>query len=79
MARPASDPSAETDRQGGGDRLPDYDVPRIPDDEEDNRILECAVAGHADLIVTSDRHLRRLKTFRGIGIVLPIDFRRTFE
>jgi len=42
----------------------------------DNRILECAVAGHASLIVSGDRHLRKLKSYKGIGIVTPTDFRR---
>src|SRR5712691_5536765 len=32
----------------------------VPDDDDDNRILECAVAGDAALIVSSDRHLRKL-------------------
>lgn len=49
----------------------------IIEDDDDNRILECAVAGSADLIVSSDHHLRRLKTFRGVGIVHPVDFCRT--
>ena len=37
-------------------------------DESDNRILECAVAGKADLIVSGDHHLQRLRVFEGIGI-----------
>ena len=43
----------------------------------DNRILECAIAGHADVIVSGDRHLRKLKSYKGIPIVRPVDFRRT--
>ncbi|MBI2327071.1 putative toxin-antitoxin system toxin component, PIN family [Candidatus Curtissbacteria bacterium] len=38
-------------------------------DPEDNKILECAVSGEADLIVTLDQDLIKLKKFRGIGIV----------
>jgi putative PIN family toxin of toxin-antitoxin system len=38
-------------------------------DDPDNRILECAVAGHADLIVTGDRELLDLKQFEGIRVV----------
>ena len=38
-------------------------------DDPDNRILECAVAGRADLIVTGDRELLDLKQFEGIRIV----------
>jgi putative PIN family toxin of toxin-antitoxin system len=49
----------------------------IPDDPDDNRILECAVEGKADLIVSGDRTLLRLKSYSGIPIVRPIDFHRT--
>jgi len=49
----------------------------IQSDPDDDRILECAVAGNADLIVSGDRHLTKLKEFQGIGIVRPIDFLRT--
>lgn len=38
-------------------------------DEPDNRILECAVAGDVDMIVTGDRHLLDLKRYEGIEIV----------
>ena len=38
-------------------------------DEPDNRILECAVAAGASAIVTGDRHLLRLRTYEGIGIM----------
>jgi len=43
-------------------------------DPDDNKILECAVAAEADLIVTMDKHLLKLKTFRRIGIVHPKSF-----
>ena len=46
-------------------------------DPDDDRILECALAGDADLIVSGDRHLTRLKTFEGIGIMRPADFLKT--
>lgn len=51
----------------------------VSEDETDNRILECAVAGEADLVVSGDRHLLRLKSFEGIGIVRPVDFQRTLS
>lgn len=38
-------------------------------DEPDNRVLEAAAAGQADLIVTGDAGLLELVTFRGIRIV----------
>lgn len=37
-------------------------------DGPDNRILECAREGKADLIITGDKHLLDLKEFEGIGI-----------
>lgn len=47
-------------------------------DPEDNMILECALAGKADLIVTADQDLIKLKTFRNIGIIHPKTFTWTF-
>jgi putative PIN family toxin of toxin-antitoxin system len=38
-------------------------------DEPDNRILECAIAGHVDVIVTGDRAVLKLGDFRGVRIV----------
>lgn len=43
-------------------------------DPDDNKILECALAGKADLIVTIDQDLIKLKQFRGIGIIHPKTF-----
>lgn len=43
----------------------------ILSDEPDNRVLECAVAGKADLIVSGDAALARLREYRGIRILRP--------
>ena len=37
-------------------------------DEADNRVLECALDGKADYIVTGDKDLLSLKSFKGIKI-----------
>lgn len=42
---------------------------RIAAEEADNRILECALAGRAELIVTGDKGLLLLGTFEGVDIV----------
>lgn len=42
---------------------------RVVADEPDNRILECAVAGRADAIVTGDKALLALREFRGIPLI----------
>lgn len=47
-------------------------------DPSDNKILECALAGEADLIVSSDQDLIKLKNFQGIGIVHPKTLSWTF-
>jgi predicted nucleic acid-binding protein len=41
----------------------------VLDDEPDNRILECAVAGRADIIVTGDRAMLNLKKYSGTRIL----------
>lgn len=38
-------------------------------DEPDNRILECAIAGQADAIVTGDKAMPELQEFKGIRIL----------
>ena len=43
-------------------------------DAADNRVLECAVDGRADWIVTGDSDLLDLKTFQGIKIATVADF-----
>ncbi|HET9766468.1 MAG TPA: putative toxin-antitoxin system toxin component, PIN family [Thermoanaerobaculia bacterium] len=35
-------------------------------DEPDNRVLECAIDGGADCIVTGDKRMLELKTWRGV-------------
>jgi putative PIN family toxin of toxin-antitoxin system len=46
-------------------------------DPEDEKVLECALAGEADYIVTGDkRHLLSLQEFQGIQIVGPTFFLR---
>jgi len=43
-------------------------------DEPDNRILECAVAGKADVVVTGDQAMLRLGSYRRIRILSLKDF-----
>ncbi|MER2513172.1 MAG: putative toxin-antitoxin system toxin component, PIN family [Nitrosomonas ureae] len=49
----------------------------VPDDPKDNHIVACALAGKANLIVSGDKDLLRLKEYEGIPIVRPMDFLRT--
>ncbi len=47
--------------------------------EADNRILECAIEAHADVLVTGNmKDLRPLGTFHGIAILTPREFLDTY-
>jgi putative PIN family toxin of toxin-antitoxin system len=52
---------------------------RVLADDPDNRVLECALAGRAQLIVTGDRAMLDLKDFEGIEIVTLREFLRRVE
>jgi len=49
----------------------------VIDDESDNRVLEAAVEGAADYIVSGDDHLLRLGSFQGIPVMPPAEFAAT--
>ena len=51
----------------------------IKDDPPDNRIIECALEGKADFIISGDHHLLDLKQYKGIKIITPSDFLKNFE
>ena len=47
----------------------------ISNPEEDNRVLECAIDGRAEMIVTGDtKHILPLKEYRGVKILSPSEF-----
>lgn len=46
----------------------------VCDDPDDDKFLACAAASEARSIVTGDRHLLRVSTYRGARIVHPQDF-----
>lgn len=46
----------------------------IADDPDDDRVLEAALASGASVIVSGDKHLLRLGTWRGIRILGPVAF-----
>lgn len=50
------------------------DLLAVVGDEPDNRVLEAAVEGAADYIVSGDVHLLDLGSFQGIPILRPADF-----
>jgi putative PIN family toxin of toxin-antitoxin system len=53
---------------------PDEEITAVDDDPDDDKFLEAAVAGNVDYIISGDRHLLDLDSFRGIDIVEPRAF-----
>ena len=54
---------------------PKQRVSVIRQKESDNRILECALAASADVLITGNfKHIRPLGSFRGIEILTPREF-----
>jgi putative PIN family toxin of toxin-antitoxin system len=46
----------------------------VREDPADNHILECAVEGKSEYLVTRDHHLLKLKSFRGAQMIKVADF-----
>ena len=57
----------------------DYTLDVVPQDPDDNRVIECALKAGSDTIVTGDTDLLILGSVRGIKIVNPSDFLETFH
>lgn len=49
-------------------------IVEIDRDPDDNRVLEAAVEGKCDFIVTGDKDLLELKKYKNIRILAPKDF-----
>jgi putative PIN family toxin of toxin-antitoxin system len=58
---------------------PELEVSVIAEDEADNRIVECALQGKAQYIVSGDHHILSLKEYRGMKILSPTEFLREVE
>jgi putative PIN family toxin of toxin-antitoxin system len=58
---------------------PDVALRVVIEDQDDDRVLECAVAGEADYIVSGDRHLLKLGSYQGISIVTAREFMDAIE
>lgn len=48
-------------------------------DENDNRVLECAIDGRAEWIISGDLHLLELQSFQGVKIVTVGHFLNRLE
>lgn len=46
----------------------------ICEDPDDDKFIECAIAGKCDIIVSGDKHLLKLTGYKGIKILRPREF-----
>jgi predicted nucleic acid-binding protein len=46
----------------------------VEEDPDDDKVIECALVAGASHIVSGDRHLLRLESFRGVSIQTPAAF-----
>lgn len=58
---------------------PQEALTEIEADPTDNRVLEAAAEGQTDAIVSGDRHLLAIKSWRGIAIQSPAVFLADFD
>jgi len=49
-------------------------IEAVPEDPEDSKFIECALACKADYIVSGDGHLLSLKEYAGINIMKAAEF-----
>ena len=54
--------------------VPSVKVDVVKDDSDDNKIIECAIKSNAEYILSYDKHLLKLKEYKGIRIVRPEEF-----
>ncbi len=50
----------------------------VKDDPKDDMFIEAAVAGNVEYIISQNKHLLKLKSFKGIKIVKPEEFNKLF-
>lgn len=57
---------------------PKQKIDIIKDDPDDNKVIECAIESSSDYVVTYDRHLLKLKEYKGINIIKPEEILKEF-
>jgi len=46
----------------------------VCEDPDDDKFIECAIAGKCNIIVSGDKHLLKLAGYKGINVLKPRDF-----
>jgi putative PIN family toxin of toxin-antitoxin system len=53
---------------------PQQNVKIVIDDKDDNKFIDVAIEGLANYIITQDKHLLKIKEYKGIKIITPEEF-----
>jgi predicted nucleic acid-binding protein len=56
--------------------VPKIKLSVVKDDEDDNRVIECAVHSRSEAIITNDGDLLRMKEYQGIRMLKIHEFLR---
>jgi uncharacterized protein len=59
--------------------VPRTTIKAVPDDPDDNRILECALEAQAHVVVSGDHHLLAMMKYKSVSIVTPRQFIELFR
>jgi len=57
----------------------DVNLEVVPEDPADDKFISVAVEAEADYIISGDRHLKDLNSYRGIRILSPNEFIRMLD
>lgn len=58
---------------------PTQRVKAIKSDPSDNKFLECALAGQAEVLISGDKQVLALRTYRKVRIQSPAEFLTSFR
>jgi putative PIN family toxin of toxin-antitoxin system len=59
--------------------IEDIDLPgQICEDPDDDKFLACAVASGAKVVISGDKHLRRVSGWRGVEVLTPRSFHEKY-
>ena len=52
-----------------------FDLPKlVRSDPDDDKFIECAIAGKAMAIISGDKHLLKVSGYQGIDVITPRKF-----
>jgi putative PIN family toxin of toxin-antitoxin system len=52
-----------------------FDLPKpVCTDPDDDKFIECAIAGKAEAIISGDKHLLKVSGYHGIDVMTPREF-----